>query len=68
MPSKPKRPDVDAAVLRSLLRLTEGDPSSFTAATGPPPEITAYIRRAPPAEIRGLLIAALRQWHTTRKQ
>ena len=66
MPNKPKRPDPDAAVIRSLLLLTEGDPSAFRDATAPPPEITAYIHRASAPQLHGLLIATLSAWHAIK--
>ena len=63
MPEKPKSPDINAAVVRSLLLLTEGDPSIFRRATAPPREITNYIHHATAAQLHGLMIATLSAWH-----
>ena len=66
MPEEPHPPDLDAAVVRSLCLLTEGDPSAFRKTTAPPRHVTSYLARATPAELHGLLIATLSAWHESK--
>ena len=55
--------DPDTATLRSLARISGGDPSRFATHSQPPEEIQTWIGQLDLAETNGLLIHALRRWH-----
>ena len=65
-PGEPSGQDLDAAVLRSLLLLSDGDPLEFREYRRPPEEILSWIKRADRHQLNGLLVTALRQWHALR--
>lgn len=63
--SEPSGQDLDAAVLRSLLLRSAGDPQEFCEYRRPPEEILSWIEHADRRQLNGLLVAALRQWHAS---
>ena len=67
-PSEPSSHDLDAAVLRSLLLLSGGNPLEFREYDLPPEEILSWIKRAERRELNGLLIVSLRKWHALRRE
>ena len=66
-PSEPSGQNLDAAVLRSLMLLSPGNPLAFREHRLPPEEILTWIKRADRRELNGLLMTALRQWHALRR-
>lgn len=73
-PTARKRPkqlsaqaDLDLAVVQSLRMLTEGDDRGFGDVSHPPQEVANWLSDAPPAKVRGLLLASLQRWHEIRK-
>ncbi|MCG8451038.1 MAG: hypothetical protein MI725_15830 [Pirellulales bacterium] len=59
--------NLDAAVVQSLALLTVGDVGGFGKVSRPPTEVQNWLSKAPPAEVRGLLLASLGRWHELRK-
>lgn len=55
--------DLEAAVVRSLTLLTMGHAIDFRDYQQPPGHIQAWLKRAQPDEVRGLLLMTLRRWH-----
>jgi len=55
--------NVDAAVLRSLTLLTEGDLKAVSDVRWPPKHVLQWLQRADLLRIHGLLILALQRWH-----
>ena len=59
--------DLDVEVLKTLVQLSPDGLPAFSKSKPPPPKIVTWIRRASPAQLDGLLIAVLRQWHQQRQ-
>lgn len=66
-PSGQAGDDLNIAVLQSLSRLTDGQPTEFSDHEWPSLEILDWVARAERPELHGLLIAALRRWHQLRR-
>jgi len=60
--------DIDADVLRSLMSLTSPKFLKFHEQELPPAKVRTWINKANIPQIHGLLICALRQWHTLQRQ
>ena len=66
---RPSRQEqIEIATIRSLLRLTEGDPTEFADSSPPPRSIAQWLRRTDLRQVRGLLIDTLQHWHKLRGQ
>jgi len=61
-----RQEEIEIQLVRSLLRLTEGNPSEFADLAPHPRSITKWLHRADIRQVRGLLIATLRRWHQWR--